>query len=64
LDKPLRILEIAKEAHPQSQTCFFLLKLARGYDAYPKILPDWQKRFQAKLEEAIKVKGYQLEESD
>lgn len=62
LDKACGIVAIKEESYPQAQTCFFLLKLASGYDELPAHLSNWKERFQYKLEEAMKVQGYQLEQ--
>jgi len=61
LDKPIKILEIPEESYPMAQTCFLILKLSRGYDKAPKEFKTWQERFKHKLNEAVHVKGYQLE---
>ncbi len=61
-DKACGVVALKEECYPQAQTCFFLLKLASGYDEHPAHLPSWKERFIYKLEEAMKIQGYQLEE--
>jgi hypothetical protein len=55
------VAELEPENYPQSQTCFYLLKLSRGFDETPKHLLNWQERFLYKLDIAIKETGFQFD---